>query len=519
MSQTNKRKENFVFPIFGENMKTTFLTTVIIGVLIHIYKFTNTLPNHDSVYNYYSDQNVVESGRWLLSIACGFSSYFDLPWINGILSIAFIAVTAAVVISIFDVKRMSVIIVISGLLVSFPAITETFFFSFTADGYMMAMFFATLTVYFSRITDRKAVHTILSAGFICMACAIYQAYVSFALVLAVCYFMWELLKNESPIREYLHWIYKQIIIYVAGLGAYFIIWKLCLFVQGTQANNYQGIDTVGRVSLQLLIGGVKNTIRSLVLFFLEWNVLEHGWTLYGVLNVIFLALLAIATVTAIINSKLYTRRIQFVLFLLCMLALPFFCCIWHFVSEEVLYRPMMLQSVCVIYIFAAVLFVSEYTGRLFKPMLLLLGGIIFNYGIQANICYYLLDKEYETSYATGVEMMNRIHLMDEEIKSIAFIGDIAGDVNWDRTEYGSKAHLLSSCLEQTLVYNHEHAVLFLNNTFNSSYIPATTEELEKLEESDAVKQMENWPDKDSMKMFGDTLVIKLSDSQDYESAN
>ena len=31
--------------------------------------------------------------------------------------------------------------------------------------------------------------------------------------------------------------------------------------------------------------------------------------------------------------------------------------------------------------------------------------------------------------------------------------------------------------------------------------------------------MENWPDKDSMKMFGDTLVIKLADPQDIETGD
>lgn len=515
----NKQTNTFCLPELEQNVKTAFSAAIIIGLLIHIYKFTNTLPNHDSVYNYYSDQNVVGSGRWLLSIACGFSSYFDLPWVTGLLSIIFIAVTSVVIVKLFDVKKSTVIIIISGLLVSFPAITETFFFGFTADGYMLAMLLVALSVYLSKIDNNKISHTALAACFICMACAIYQAYVSFGLVLAVCYFMWELLKNENTIKEYWGWIYRQIIIYVTGLGAYFIIWKLCLLIQGIQANDYQGIDTVGQVSLSLLIGGVKNTIRSLALFLLEWNVLENGWTLYSILNVVFLILLAVAIIIAIIKSKLYTRRIQFIWFLLCILVIPFFCCMWHFVSDGVSYRPMMLQSMCVLYIFAAILLASRYTVKIFKPAAFLFGMIIFNYGIQANICYYLMDKEYEISYATGLEMLGRIHLLDEEIQDIAFIGSIEAEASWDQTEYGAKAHLLSSCLEQTLLFDQEHAALFLNNTFNCDYTSVTSKELKRLEKSDIVKQMENWPDKDSMKMFGDTLVIKLADPQDIETGD
>ena len=59
--------------------KIAFYSAFFIGLLVHIYKFTNLLPNHDSLYNFYSSQNMVASGRWFLSIACSLGSYFDLP--------------------------------------------------------------------------------------------------------------------------------------------------------------------------------------------------------------------------------------------------------------------------------------------------------------------------------------------------------------------------------------------------------------------------------------------------------
>lgn len=143
---------------------------------------------------------------------------------------------------------------------------------------MMAMLLATLSVYFSRVGDKNVWHIIGAACCVCMACAIYQAYVSFALVLAVCYFMWELLKNKNTVKEYLYWVYKQIAIYISGLAVYFIISKVCLSFQNVQVNAYQGINTVGQVSLSLLSGGIKNTVRSLLLFFwsgMFWNMDGH----------------------------------------------------------------------------------------------------------------------------------------------------------------------------------------------------------------------------------------------------
>lgn len=247
--------------------------------------------------------------------------------------------------------------------------------------------------------------------------------------------------------------------------------------------------------------------------------MEHGWTLYGILNVLFLVVGALAVVMTVIKSRLFKRRTSFVLFLLCIIAIPFFCCIWHFVSSQVSYRPMMLQSVCVIYIFIAIVASSEFCIGFTKPIIFLLALIIFNYGIQANICYFLLDRSYEATYATGIEMISRIHLIDDDIEDVAFVGDIAGDVCWDTTGYGTKAHLLSSCLEQNLLFNQDHAIRFLNNTFNCNYSSVSVEQLKELEQSDAVKQMGNWPETDSMKMLGSTLVIKLSDPQSSEIQN
>lgn len=110
--------------------KTAFYSAFFLGLLIHIYKFTNLMPNHDGLYNFYSSQNMVASGRWFLSIACCLGSFFDLPWINGVLSLIFMGLTAAVIADIFDMENPCLIILSSGLLVSFPAITATMAYEF-----------------------------------------------------------------------------------------------------------------------------------------------------------------------------------------------------------------------------------------------------------------------------------------------------------------------------------------------------------------------------------------------------
>ena len=196
-----------------QEWKIAFFSVMIIGLIAHTYKFTNTLLNHDSLYNGHNSQNMVTLGRWFLSVACGTGGYFDLPWMNGILSLFWIGLTAAVIVDIFEIRDPVVIVLAGGLLVSFPCITNTFFYEYTADGYMLAMLLSALTLWLSRMRDEKKSHILLAALCICFSCGTYQAYVSFALMLSICYLLWQFLTAEPTNHEAWLWVKKQIVIY------------------------------------------------------------------------------------------------------------------------------------------------------------------------------------------------------------------------------------------------------------------------------------------------------------------
>ena len=112
------------------------------------------------------------------------------------MSCLFLALTVVVIVALLKIKNPVLIALTGGLLAASPATTETLFFLFTADGYMIAMFLSALAVYLSRIDENRTLCNVGAAVCICISCVIYQAYVSFALILAVCYFINVLLQNS-----------------------------------------------------------------------------------------------------------------------------------------------------------------------------------------------------------------------------------------------------------------------------------------------------------------------------------
>lgn len=135
--------------------KVAFFSVFLVGILTHIYKFTNYLPDRDSLLNIYHDQNILASGRWALSMACGISSYFDLPMVNGLLSLIYMGLTMVLVVELLELTNPVLIALCGALLATFPGTTETFLYEYTADGYFLAMLLATVGVYATRMSVKN----------------------------------------------------------------------------------------------------------------------------------------------------------------------------------------------------------------------------------------------------------------------------------------------------------------------------------------------------------------------------
>lgn len=523
--------------------KLAFYAAFLLGLLTHLYKFCNVLPNSDAMYNFYSSQNMVSSGRWFLSIACGFSSYFDLPWVNGILSLCFMGLAAAMVAEVFRMENPVLIVLTSGMLVTFPSITVTMAYEFTADGYMLAMALAAASVCLSRIGQIDKLHwrrLMLSSVCLCLVTGIYQAYVSFAFILAVCYFMYELLENRYENRQYWKWIGAQILIYTSALAAYYLIWKLCLYFQGAAASSYQGIDQMKLAGLSDLVNVIIKIGKNFLIFLLQWNVFKFGFTVYSFLNTLFLISFAVVLLVAAWKSGILKRKSHFLLLALCCVSLPIGCYMWMFVSPEISYHEIMLQSISLLYILMAVLF-ERWMSRHYKTFaLILLVAIEFNNFISANLYYRYMGLCFEKTEAVATEVSTRIHLLDDgTVKYVAFFGELDG---WDSDFYDArdKMRLLGGwgLLPMKTVFSPMFLSLYTD--FDLSYyrsngleypivpvtgemnlpVPASwefrfplagAEQKAALAETEEVKSMPIWPAADSVQVVGDTVVVKFSE--------
>ena len=520
--------------------KAAFCSAVIVGLFVHLFKFTNTLPNLDSLQNFYSAQDVLASGRWFLSIACAPSSFFDLPWVTGLLSLLWIGLATVLVVELFRMDNVVLIVLTGALMATFPAVTEIFFYQYTADGYMLAMLLATLAVYLARMETRSLPQWIAAIVCIALCCGIYQTYVCFALMLSICYFLYILLSDTYDTRTILRRIVAHGCMYAAGLSLYFLIWKFSLFVRHVSPTTYQGIDRLGQLPLAAVPRTIVRVILETGFYFLGFLPGRDSVSVWTVLHLLFLCAFAGIVLYALAHTKLARKKGRFVLFLACGAAIPFAAFFWMFATSSIEYMGFrMKHSFIALFILAAVLFEKYARLRWKNVMALLLLCMILTNAVTANIHYFYMQRMWDKSYAAATEMVTRLHEADDgKAKYLVVVGREAHatDPNYIdkatlgyyyyfqlntllRDEYNT-ALFLGNVMEYSLRYymihpgakpNFEVSETSRRGHMNSKISLMEPEQRNALIRSDEVRAMKYWPAAGSVKQIGDALVVKYSD--------
>lgn len=506
--------------------KTAFLATFVIGLLIHLPMLLLDIPNHDGLDSVYFDQNMITSGRWFLTVACGFSTYFTLPWVIGLLGLLFLSGTSVVLTELLELKDKLAIVLVSGLLVSFPALSSTFAYVFTLDGYMLAMFLAVLSV----LLVKKYRYGWI-AGAVCLACSMgtYQAYLSFAVIL--CIYMIVLLWMEKTawkdkVKASLRYLYMG----AAGLALYLIILHSLLWIQGKELASYQGINDMGTIAGNGLFASIKNCYADFVSFTGAGRILYNN--VFSGLAVIIFAICLIAVIVLIcVRNKWWKRPGFYVALVLLGLSLPIATNLILIISPSVTYHLLMRYQ-WVLYLIIAVDFVSKYAqeravpckeciacmkktggcvaGWLEWAMTVAAVMLIFNYALTDNIAYSNLEKKYEKTYAYCVRLLDRIEQTEGYYQGIpiAMIG-VVGDEQYPVTDItGTFTGNMIGMGGDSLLYTGANYQAFMKHYLGATLNFLEPEVMNDIYYSEEYMEMDSFPGKNSVRVVDGIMYVK-----------
>lgn len=494
--------------------KVAFLTCFVLGLLIHMPILLSDIPNHDGLDSMYFDQNMITSGRWFLPVACGFSSYYTIPWLIGILGLAFLGCAAAALCELLEVRKTWAVMLVSGLLVSFPALASTFAYVYTLDGYMLALLLAVLAVLFVK---RRKTGFVPGAFCLAFSMGIYQGYLSFAMILSV-FAIWMLLAGEGSaswkerLSGALHYLYMGAL----GAGLYFVILQVLLRVQGKELDHYQGIDGLGGGGFlsRGILAGVADMYRDFFAFTFKGNVLfQNVFSLAACFCLAGLA--AFGAFLLIVRRKCWKNPLLFGIMGLLLLLLPAVTNVILVISPSVNYHLLMRYQ-WILYAIGAVALISRIdfkrkTGVWLEWLgLVAAGTLVFCYSVTDNIAYSNLQKRYEKTYAYCVRLLDRIEQTEGYYPGIpiAMIG-VVGEEQFPVTDITLPVTSnMIGMSGDSLLYRGRNYQLFMQHYLGATLNILPEEAMLDIYVSEEYIAMDSFPGPDSIRVVDGIMYIK-----------
>ena len=500
----------------------TFLTVVVVGFLTHMRVFVSDIPNHDGMSSIYFDQNMITSGRWFLRVACGISSDYTLPWLIGVLCVLYLALTAVLLQRFFKVKHRYTAILIAAILVVYPTLTSNFAYIFTADGYMLALLLAVLAVF---LVERSKWGFVLGAVSLGFSMGIYQAYISFTMILAVyavcrAWFFGKELKEKWNVT----WRYVA----MGGLGAviYFVMLQVLLWAQHTSLSGYQGI---GEGNSKPLTETIVQIYKDFVVHTLRGNILmQNGWMsvimvllLTVAAGILFIALWKVGSLKSIWTYL--AAGVAVVVLPICFNAILV-------ISPDVTYHSLMRYQ-WVLIPMVAIVILDRLTGMVCEGIkvevqmdafiswfgLLMAVIVTFQYAVVCNIGYFNLEKKYEKTYAYCLRMLEQMEETEGYYHGIpvVMIG-VVGD------QYLSSTDLTTGVTDSLigingdyLFYTAENYRAFMEYYFGVKIQMVDIEDVPMHISTPEYKELDVFPKQNSMKVVDGILYIRTENKGEF----
>lgn len=502
-----------------------FCSAIGFGIAAHIYKFLNFLPNWDSLLNLYSSQNKIDLGRCFLSVGCLFGSYYDLPWINGMLSLLYLALSAVCISILFDVKKTLPLILIGGMVTTFPTVTSTMSYLYLADGFFLSMLCmciaAALIAKVPATGFKGRLCVLFPASLLCaFSLGIYQAYLAFYLTLAVIYLLWKLLFSKNSIKELFCLALRFAVSIFIGLLLYLLLFQLILTFSSQKLSEYLYIRNTYSLKMLRPLTSAKYVVLDFFHYFFDFS---NGVNLFLLLNVFLFLLLTLLFLEAFHRQKLWDpqKRVRLLLSLLCIVCVPFAAYALYFTNFSLRAHNLMVMGLCLVYLLPALFYESMPADSRFFPCLkrwaiLLLSFLtLYNFILLANISYQKLEIAYENSFGTVIRLADRIEQLPEAAAcdKIAVFGSLADSepiaVYFPPNMTGITDGYILRKQDTSMGENVPQAML--RDYCGLSYSDTTQADKDRIAQTAQYQEMPCWPKSGSVAAFDNILVIKFSE--------
>lgn len=496
------------------------LAALISGVIVHLFGLVNTLHNYDDVFSApFGYGSGIESGRFMLTflgeLAGFFRSNYSLPVVNGLLWIVLMALSVYLVISTLRIQSRTHASLIGVLFAAFPTAASTLIHRFTAVYYGVGLLLAVLAAW---VLYRNKYGLLISAIFTALSLGVYQAFAPITITLFVLQLLQQALEGKSDGLSIVKRGLFDCAALILGVVFYFLILKMTLAVTGIALLDYQGIDSMGHISLREL----PMTLVNAAYLFCTMPLRDYcGLTCTPFLKVCYVLLggLSIGMIGYILLTKIRRVDLGVITLLLCAvfpIAVNF---VYVMCPDGAIYTLMVYSFAliaCVPVIVCQCLPPSTGERRqklLARTVAVLIAMLSAGYAYMDNVNYsviYYCNRQVENYLTAFIAQVRMTEGFDTE-KEWAILGDFEDPLFWFDWESGLTYGGFTG--PKNNINSHARQG-WLRNYLGYGPRMASEERRAQLANMPEVQEMPCWPNDGSIRIIGDTIVIKCQNVPD-----
>ena len=509
-------------------VKTAFYAAFAAGLAAHLYQFTNKLYNYDELANTPGGIGLsTEQGRWLLNwmgrfMRSVFGGSYSLPFFNGIFALLFLALSAGMVVSVFQVRNKLTAGLIGGLMTVFPAVVSMYFFMFLALYYAIGISFSVFAAWLAVKYPKNIIANIAAVVMIACSLGVYQAYfpdtVCILLMVVILKAAFGGVKEKKEWKEFFLMIARFLVVMAAGVAVYFLINKAVLAVTHIQLTSYQGGDTMGKITIAQLISALKSCYTSFFdLGFSNVMGISYNRTVRRLIKVVWILFAAGIGAYLVLKKKEYLNKV----IVLCgILVFPVAMFLIYVMAPNSYCYTLMAYSVVFFFVFFLLWLDACFRNlKLHAPVksitnwvsALLTAALVIVFVWYANGNYMALEytKYHDFSYVQT--LITKIRSVEDysQDKPVIVVGTQINDSTNGMGSLIGDTFTVGGKADTNLGYN---SLLYLMSDYlGFSPYYGTYEEIQNWMQREVVREMPSYPADGSIQVIDDTIIVKLSD--------
>lgn len=509
--------------------KAAFFSCLVTGYLVHLYAFTNLIPNSDGLSRVFDTQQMTISGRWFLHYASALNHFTQMPAVIGLLSLVFLGLAAALAADLLGLRGRLLSGLAGAVMAAFPCLGYTFLYMFTASAYCLAVFLAVLSVWLAK---RGKLGWLLGVLALALSMGTYQAYAAVAISLSLLVILRETLDPKSTFQGTLRLGLGLAAYLAVGAVLYYVILLIFLKVKNLELLSYLGMDAAssgypfGQLPHLLL-----TTYKQVIAFFFlpgSANGFSNGWM--AALNLIALLLGAACFLSRLVGTGLWKEPWRPAGALAMAALLPLGINFGQILSPYSAPTPLMKYAFVAVYL-AVLLLAGLSDGPALRPLLrraaplalVWAAALLLSFLNTNNLLYTASAQAHRATESYVTRLLTRVESCPdyEPGMEIVLVGAIPTDQIYSQIESYAQVEHYSVPLDTVAPLN-KHLYYYLNDWLNVPVEEPSEETMLAVSASPEFAAMPLYPADGSVQVLDGRLVVKLRETytpkSDFEIA-